>query len=149
MRPHTASAALGLALLLSSGCAYDNYYSFANTRKLVDSDAPQVTKAVFAPMTLLFEGMYSPITAWMDAQNYAKDKEHEKEHVYLSYIGAKSLYDSDMHVMYKIAGSFMVLPIDTVWFPVAGVIDTVYALSDHDTDAEGPEKDADAPEQKG
>ncbi len=110
---------LGLVLLLPSGCAYKGHYSFAGSRKLADSDAPLITKVVFLPFTSLGEGLVSPFTWYMDASGYSETKEN----VYYSYIGTKTLLASDMNDAYKFVGSVFIIPVDTLWFPIGGLID--------------------------
>lgn len=61
----------------------------------------------------------------MDAPGYSS----EKDHVYLSYLGMQTLVASDMHGLYKFIATLMILPVDTVWFPVAGAVDTIYVIN--------------------
>ena len=122
-------AGLSLALLLCSGCAYKNQYTFANTRKLIDSDAPMATKSFFAPLVCLGEGIWAPVAAYIDAKDYATGIDH----VYLSYIGTRTLLDQDMNPIYKFVGGWFVAAVDTAWFPVAGTMDTFYALTRKET----------------
>ena len=114
-------------LLFSAGfgCAHNGYYTFANTRKFMESNALAITKVVFsAPLTAV-EAVSTPATIYMDAPKYSS----EREHVYLSYLGMQTLTDSDMHGLYKFMAALMILPIDTAWFPVAGTVDTIYAIN--------------------
>ncbi len=119
------TAVLSLVLVLSSGCAYKNQYTFANTRKLLDSDAPTMTKAVFAPLVCLGEGVWAPVASYIDAKHNARDENH----VYLSYIGTRTLITQDMNPIYKFVGGLFVATVDTVWFPVGGTMDTYYVLT--------------------
>ncbi len=118
-------ALICVLLVASVGCTYGRYYTFANSRKLMESNAPNVTKVCFVVFVLIAETLWSPVTVYIDSGDYMEDKDH----VYLSYIGMQTLLGSDMPVFYKVMGSILTAPIDTVWFPVAGTIDTFYALS--------------------
>ena len=101
VRRSAVAALLSLALL-APGCAYKDQYTFAYTRKLMDSDAPGVTKVVFAPLIGVFECVYSPVSSYLDSTDYAAK---QQEHVYLSYLGAQTLYCSNLHAAYKFFGS--------------------------------------------
>ena len=129
MRALTLATLCAVFLAVTPSCAYKNYYTFSGTRKLVESDAPAVTRVFFTPFILLFEGLWAPITAYMDTSGYAEGKDH----VYLSYIGMQTLMSARIDMGYKFVGSIMVIPIDTAWFPLAGTVDTIYALSSDTT----------------
>ena len=107
------------------GCAYDGHYTFANTRKFLESDAPGITKVAFSAPLAVSDAVMTPATSYMDAPKYSRDKDH----LYLSYLGMQTLIDSNMHGMYKFMAALMILPVDTVWFPVAGVVDTIYVIN--------------------
>ncbi len=128
------TAVLSLVLVLSSGCAYKNQYTFANTRKLLDSDAPTMTKAVFAPLVCLGEGVWAPVASYIDAKHNARDENH----VYLSYIGTRTLITQDMNPIYKFVGGLFVAFVDTLWFPVGGTLDTYYVLTQSEPAASPP-----------
>ncbi|MHC4516043.1 MAG: hypothetical protein ACYS5W_20425, partial [Planctomycetota bacterium] len=87
----------------------------------------------FAPLVCLGEGIWAPAAAYIDARNNAR----EVHHVYLSYIGTRTLFDQDMNVFYKILGSVFVASVDTIWFPIGGTMDTFYALTRSEGD--GPQ----------
>ena len=134
------TAALSLVLLLSSSCAYKNQYTFANTRKLLDSDAPTMTKAFFAPLVCLGEGVWAPVASYIDAKHNATDEDH----VYLSYIGTRTLITQDMNPVYKFVGGLFVATVDTLWFPIGGTMDTYYVLTQSEPATEpqtGPSTD--------
>ncbi len=117
---------IGLLLFAAGfGCAYNDHYTFANTRKLLESDAPGITKVAFAAPLAITDAVMTPATSYMDAPKYTSDKDH----VYLSYLGMQTLVDSNMHGMYKFMAALMILPVDTVWFPVAGAVDTIYVIN--------------------
>jgi hypothetical protein len=116
---------LSLVLMLSAGCAYKNQYTFSATRKLLDSDAPTATKAVFAPLVCLGEGVWAPVASYIDAKRDAKDADH----VYLSYIGTRTLIGQDLNPIFKFVGGIFVATVDTIWFPIGGTMDTYYALT--------------------
>ena len=133
-------ALLGLALLpCVLGCSFNDYYTFANTRKLLESNAPGITKVGFAPVIAVQETIVSPVTIYLDTANYTTDKDH----VYLSYLGMQTVIASDMHGVYKALASLMILPVDSIWFPIAGTVDTIWAINT----MEG--KESDAPKQSG
>ena len=119
------SAVLSLVLILSAGCAYKNQYTFAATRKLLDSEIPTVTKAVFAPLVCLGEGIWAPVASYIDASNESEDVDH----VYLSYIGTRTLIGQDLNPIYKFVGGLFVAVVDTVWFPIGGTMDTYHGLT--------------------
>ncbi len=64
-------------------------------------------------------------TSYMDAPKYSRDKDH----IYLSYVGMQTIIHSNMHGLYKFMAALMILPVDTVWFPVAGAVDTIYVIN--------------------
>ncbi len=125
-------------LLLVCGCAsynpkYESYCTYANTRKLVDVDQYPAYKIVWAPLMFIPETIASPVTCYVDAANnppVSKDK-----HVYLTYVGfrtmknAVALNDNKVRkpVMYVALGISAV--VDTVLFPVAGLIDTTWIVT--------------------
>lgn len=121
-------AATLVLLIAGPGCAaYQGNYSFATTRKFLNSDVPSVTKAAFSPLVIVVEWFASPVTAYMDAFHQAKQ---EEGHVYLSYIGVRTLSQSHrLDPPYKIFAGILVAPIDTLCFPIAGTIDTIYVLA--------------------
>jgi hypothetical protein len=119
---------LALSLSLLVGCAYQGHYSFTGTRKLLDSDAPVATRIVFSPFVMVMDSLASPVTAYMDAASHAP----EERHLYVSFVGLRELWGSDLGIGYAALGTLFVAPIDLAWFPVAGTIDTTYALTSED-----------------
>ena len=126
MRAILLALLCSVCLATGPGCVYKGYHTFAGTRKLVESDAPEVTRVCFTPFVLLFEGLWAPVTTYVDSPGYA---EGQDDHVYLSYIGMQTLMAAEIDPAYKIAGSIMIIPIDTAWFLFAGTADTVYVLT--------------------
>lgn len=120
-----AAVTSGLLLVSVSGCAHGDYYTFANTRKLLESDALAITKIAFVVPLAISETVITPATSYMDAVEYSS----EKDHVYLSYLGMQTLVNSEMHGLYKLMAGTVILPVDTLWFPVAGTVDTAYAIN--------------------
>ncbi len=119
-------ATIGLLLFPAGfGCAHNGYYTFANTRKLMESNALGITKVVFSVPLAISETVITPATTYMDAPKYSS----EREHVYLSYLGMQTLIDSKMHGLYKFMAALMILPVDTAWFPVAGAVDTISVIN--------------------
>ena len=117
---------MGLLLFSAGfGCAHNGYYTFANTRKLMESNALGITKVFFSTPLAAAEAVSTPATIYMDAPKYSS----EREQVYLSYLGMQTLIDSKMHGLYKFMAALMILPIDTAWFPVAGAVDTIYVIN--------------------
>ncbi len=116
---------IGLLLVAGFGCAYDGHYTFANTRKFLESDALGITKVAFAAPLAISDAVMTPATSYMDAPKYSRDKDH----VYLSYVGMQTLIDSNMHGLCKFMAALMILPVDTAWFPVAGAVDTIYVIN--------------------
>ena len=118
---------LSLCIVLLSttiGCAYKGTYTFANTRKLLESDTLGVTKVCASPFVGSYDMVVAPVTIYMDAvENTGENYEP------LSYLGLQTLIASDMHSLYKLLAGIMVFPVDTVFFPVTGTIDTFHALA--------------------
>lgn len=125
-------------LLAVCGCSsynpkYQNYYTYAQTRKIVDSKAYPAFKLVFAPLIFIPETIASPVTSYMDATQHPP--ESQDGHVYMTYVGfrtmnrAMALNDDKIGkpVMYVAWG--MITLVDTLWFPVAGCIDTAWIMS--------------------
>ncbi len=113
-----------------AGCASVNYeekYTFGPTRKLMDSGAPGAAKKVFSPLVFIPDTISVPITAYRDAA--AKPPEAKGGHVYLSYIGTRTTMYSDLKPVYKWTGGVVIAIVDTLWFPVAGLVDTIYAVN--------------------
>jgi len=128
----------GTLLLLICGCAsynpkYQSYYTYAQTRKIVDTPTYPAFKVVWAPLMFVPETIVSPVTSYMDAANHPP--ESQDKHVYMTYVGyrtmrnAMALNDDKVGkpVMY-VAWGFITL-VDTVWFPVAGLIDTTWIIT--------------------
>lgn len=129
---HLLVACVAVAL---SGCAnynpkYNGYYSFAQTRKIVDSKTYPVFKMVFAPLIFIPETVASPVTAYMDSAQHPP--ESDDGHVYLSYVGFRTMRNaqetSAAHGTLFVAQSLVTI-VDTLWFPVAGVMDTAYIMT--------------------
>ena len=121
------NAALPACLVLlgaTVGCSYSGYHTFANTRKLLESDALSVTKVGFAPFVGASDMVASPLTTYMDAAENSLDG-----NVYLSYLGMQTLIRAEMHPLYKLMAGIMIFPMDTAWFPVAGTVDTIRVLN--------------------
>jgi hypothetical protein len=134
-RRRSQLAAVGLTLCLGGCSAYGDSYSFANTRKLLDSNAPDVTRVVFAPFVGMFDALASPATTYADAARRAP----EDEHLYLSFVGLRTLWASELSPAYAVMGTLLVGTVDLGWFAAAGICDVVYALfSDLEEPADRP-----------
>lgn len=135
MKIHVTCAGLALLVFLLAGCAnynpkYENYYTYAQTRKVVDSPTLPVYKTVFAPIIFIPETLASPVTAYMDSSIHPP--ESRDGHVYLSYIGLKTMSramdDPSAGPIMGVALGLVTL-VDTIWFPVAGTMDTIYIMT--------------------
>ena len=130
---HHRALLICLALLATTcGCTHTGYATFANTRKLLESEALGVTKVGFAPFVGAVDMVATPLTTYLDAAQAPRDEGH----VYVSYLGMQTIVRAEMNPLYKLLAGFMILPVDTVWFPVGGTIDTIYAVN-----ADAPEKE--------
>jgi hypothetical protein len=110
-----------------AGCAtHLDYFAYSNTRKFMDSGAPGITKGVCAPLVFLPDTIGAPFACYKDALNHAP--ESKGGHVYLSYVGFRTLMQSDLGTGYKWVGGTMVAITDTIWFPVSGLTDLIYAV---------------------
>jgi len=120
------------ALLLSTGCIYDNHRSSGATEKWVHSDINYVPKIIGTPFVAIGDGIVGPFTAacdqWGDRPLYHPD------HKYLSYAGSRVIGRSDMGEGYQWMASIPSLVLDTVWLIVTGPIDLFTVLfSDQDS----------------
>lgn len=130
MRLKTAASLLALAACLATtGCSYKGAMTYGPTRKLLESDAPGATKVGMAPFLLITDSVLAPVTAYIDAGQGVGRKESASGHVYWSFIGARTLINSDIDDPLKIPGVLFTFPVDLVWFPISGVADTAYVLS--------------------
>ena len=132
------NAIAGMWLLLVCGCAsynpkYESYCTYANTRKLVDVDQYPAYKIAWAPLMFIPETIASPVTCYIDAANnppVSKD-----QHVYLTYVGfrtirnAMALNDNKVRKPVMCVALGLIAVVDTVWFPVAGLIDTTWIVT--------------------
>lgn len=116
---------LGMIVVWSFGCSFDNYHTFSNTRKLLESDVPGITKIGFGPIVAVQEAQVTPVTIYLDATEYAE----RNQDVYHSYLGMQTLIDSPMHGVYKALASLVIIPVDSSRFPVAGTIDTLRVIN--------------------
>jgi hypothetical protein len=119
---------VAILAVFCSGCAsYMDYYTYSSTRKFVDSGTPDVTKVVCSPLVFIPDTIGSPFALYKDALA-GHAPESKGGHVYLSYIGLRTLLASDMTSVYQWVGGTMVCITDTLWFPIAGIADTIYAV---------------------
>lgn len=64
--------------------------------------------------------------------------------MYLSYIGVRTLVESNMQDFYKVVAFPLIALTDTIWFPIGGTVDVVYALTREVTTEEvEPEDESD------
>ena len=121
------------AVSVMAGCAntypYRGYCTYAATRKLLeDESAIVVTKAIGAPFLSIPETLYSPVTAYIDSSKHPPRSKRDN-HVYLSYIGLRTIKNSDLPTPYKaFSGAFSTI-IDTMWFPIAATVDVIYSIN--------------------
>ncbi|MEO8754098.1 MAG: hypothetical protein ABI624_15620 [Casimicrobiaceae bacterium] len=125
-------AVLG-ALLLSTGCIYNNHRSFGATEKWVHSDINYIPRYIGTPFVAIGDGIVAPFTAacdqWGDRPLYNPD------HKYLSYAGSRVIARSDMGEGYQWLASVPSLVLDTLWLIVTGPVDLFTVLfSDQDSD---------------
>jgi hypothetical protein len=118
-------AVLG-ALLLSTGCMYDNHRSFGATEKWVHSDVNVVPKLIGTPLIAIVDGIIGPATAACD--QWSSRPPYHPDHEYLSYAGSRVIGRSDMGEGYKWLASVPSIVLDTVWLIVTGPIDLVTVL---------------------
>jgi hypothetical protein len=111
-----------------SGCAtYEGYTTYGSTRKLLNSKAPTVAKAAFSPIVFIPDTVVSPFTSYLDSVAHAP--ESSDSHVYLSYVGLRTMKRCNIDSPLMVLAGAMVMIVDTVWFPIAGSVDTVYVLT--------------------
>jgi hypothetical protein len=118
-------AVLG-ALLLSTGCVYDNHRSFGATEKWVHSDIHTVPKIIGTPFVAIADGIIGPATAACD--QWGSDELYHPDHRYLSYAGSRVIARSDMGHGYQWLASVPSIILDTVWLIVTGPIDLFTVL---------------------
>ena len=131
----------GTLLLLVCGCAcynpqYETYCSYAQARKVADSDTYPAFKVIWAPIMFVPDTIILPVTGYVDAVNHPP--ESQDKHVYLSYVGFRAMrnayYGPNVsRALMCVAQGFMIV-VDTAWFPVAGLIDTTWIVSRPDPD---------------
>ena len=117
---------IALLAAVSSGCSYNDHFAFAGTRKLMDSEAPGITKAVFSPFTLVVDAAVSPVTCYVDAVN-----PRPNTRLWASFCGTQHLAEAPVHefpTFYKYLSGVFVFPIDLALFPFTGAVDTVRVL---------------------
>ena len=108
-----------------SGCQHSGAYTFGPSRKLMDSGAPDVTKGVFIPFLVLYDSFTSPATAYIDAAENAKTT---TGHIYLSYIGTRTVWKSNMEDFYIYAALPATALLDSIWFLGGGLLDVGHVL---------------------
>ncbi len=125
-------AVLG-ALLLCTGCLYNDHRSFGATEKWVHSDINYVPKIIGTPFVAIGDGIVAPFTAASD--QWGSRPLYNPNHKYLSYAGSRVIARSDIGDGYKWLASVPSLIFDTLWLIVTGPIDLFTVLgSDQDTD---------------
>ena len=92
----------------------------------MDSGAPDITKVVCSPLVFIPDTIGAPFACYKDAVSHAP--ESKGGHVYLSYVGLRTLQGSDLSSVYQWVGGTLVCITDTIWFPIAGLTDTIYAV---------------------
>lgn len=113
---------------LVSGCAtVDGYTTYGNTRKILKSNAPAIQKAVFSPILFVPDTAVSPLTSYIDSVAHAP--ESADKHVYLSYVGLRTMTRCGIDSPLMVLAGTIVMIVDTVWFPIAGTVDTIYVLT--------------------
>jgi len=116
-----------LAAVVCSGCVtHLDYYSYGPTRKFLDSGLPPITIGVCIPFIFIPDTITAPFASYRDTAQHAP--EGRGGHVYLSYVGFRTLLQSDLKPVYKWVGGTMDIIVDTVWFPAAAIADTIYAV---------------------
>ncbi len=50
----------------------------------------------------------------------------------------QTVIDSEMHGVYKTLASLVIVPVDSVWFPVAGAVDTIRVINKEETELVTP-----------
>ena len=118
---------VSMLAVFCAGCAtHLDYYTYSNTRKFLDSGVPGITKGVCSPLVFLPDTVGAPFALYKDALVHAP--ESKGGHAYLSYIGFRTLIYSDLPTPYKWVGGVTSGFVDTLWFPVAGITDLIYAV---------------------
>ena len=129
---------VGLMLLCVCGCGiynpnYETYWTYAQTRKIVDSPTYPVFKSVWAPLAFVPETAVSPVTVYVDAVKHPPRS--MDQHVYLSYVGfrtmrnAMALNDDRVDKPVMLVAWGLVTVMDTALFPLAGLIDVTWIVS--------------------
>jgi hypothetical protein len=121
-----AALSLGL-LLLTTSCVYDNHACMGMTEKWTHSDVNYVTKIIGTPIIAIVDSIIAPFTGLcdeLDPPSYVPD------HEYLSYVGSRVIGRSTMGDGYKWISSVPSIVIETVWFPLTGLVDLFTVLFD-------------------
>jgi len=124
---HLAVLAVVLFAVLPGCRSIEGEYSFANTRDLIVSDTPVPVRWAASPFTYIPEWITLPISSYIDSSN--TPPRSADGHVYWSYAGTRTLLRSDLNNFYKVTGFPWMAFVDTLWFPIAGVVDLGYVLS--------------------
>lgn len=123
---HLVLAVVLLAVL--PGCqSFEGEYSFANTRILMASDTPVPLRWAASPFVYIPEWITFPISTYIDSTN--TPPRSEDGHVYWSYAGTRTMLRSDLNNFYKVTAFPWIAFLDTLWFPLGGVVDLVYTIS--------------------
>ena len=105
---------------------YDGYYAYSNTRKVWNSESPAVVRVVGSFLLALPETLWSPVSLYVDASN--RPPTSDDGHTYWSYVGSRTLWDSTVHDVGMVAASLVMVPFETLWFPIGGIVDGVHVL---------------------
>lgn len=117
---------VGLLLVSSSGCAYNQHTNFAASEKWVASDVNIVPKVLGSLFLAPIESVFSPFTAGFDYIYY--DDQYHADHEYLSYAGSRTIGRSDMGLGYQGVASVFSIIIETAYLPLTGLLDLVYVI---------------------
>jgi hypothetical protein len=125
LRRFAAPLALGL-LLVTAGCFYNGHRNMGATEKWVGSDINYVPKIIGTPFIAIVDAIIGPATMAWDQIVY--DPQYHPNHKYFSYAASRTIGRSGMGMGYSWLATIPSIIIDTVWFPLTGLIDLVWVL---------------------
>ena len=103
---------------------------------MMDTRNYPVFRDIAAPLWFIPETIASPVTSYMDAANHPPESSDADHHVYMSYVGYKTMknameLDNDtMSSKPVMTVSWCVITlVDTAWFPVALIIDSLWIVT--------------------
>ena len=117
------------ALLLTTGCVYDNHACMGMTEKWTHSDVNYITKIIGTPVIAIVDSVIAPVTGLCDELD---PPVYSPDHHYLSFVGSRVIGRSTMGDGYKWESSIPSIVIESFWFLITGPVDLFTVLFSDD-----------------